>query len=132
MPRSIVATTGLRTEGLRLQGTPLNEAGGVIARTPGGYTYPGVNVGGRIGVDIGDLGDAVASFHTHPRQPNNPLANRLNEAHSPLDRSQVRTDPQHRPAYILAPSGAVRVYELRPQGYYLRTVVGERLPGEIY
>lgn len=108
-------------------GNPELERGGAIERAGDGYTFrePAVQRPGTQGAEY-DVYDAdVADYHTHTVQ-SDPALNTKNEIISRQDANNVFNDPIGRPAYLLTPSNAVRVFQRKPGGVGIscRTVRG--------
>ena len=91
---------------------------GVLRAVDGGFTYDGLEVASERTqrVSLALTADTVAHFLTYPRSGDR-TEDRLHEQLSASDRDNVdRRDPLHRPAYVLTPSMAVRVYRGEARG----------------
>jgi hypothetical protein len=101
------------------KGDSHREWGGTISRVAGGFSYEAPTPGDADGVRLALGGEHVAWYYTHG--PRDAETDRLNENVSRRDRQMVdRVDPQHRPLFVLTPSGRLiryadrRLVALRP------------------
>jgi hypothetical protein len=91
------------------KGGSQREWGGAISRVAGGFSYEAPTPGDADGVQLALGGEHVAWYYTHG--PRDAESDRLNENVSRRDRQMVdRVDPQHRPLFVLTPSGRLIRY----------------------
>jgi Domain of unknown function (DUF4329) len=91
------------------KGDSRREWGGAISRVDGGFSYEAPTPGSKAGVRLSLGSEHVAWYYTHG--PRDAETDRLNEDVSRRDRQMVdRVDPQHRPLFVLTPSGRLIRY----------------------
>jgi Domain of unknown function (DUF4329) len=91
------------------KGDSRREWGGAISRVAGGFSYEAPTPGDADGVRLALGAEHVAWYYTHG--PRDAETDRLNENLSRRDRQMVdRVDPQHRPLFVLTPSGRLIRY----------------------